>query len=90
MCLTRIIQIDPVVLAKNTTYVIVALAVVFFLSMFLFGKLSRIEKKRTAVIVILFFASAVFWSGFEQAGSSLTLFADRHTDQRHVRRASAR
>jgi POT family proton-dependent oligopeptide transporter len=81
LCLTGIIQIDPVVLAKNTTYVIVALAVVFFLSMFLSGKLSRIEKKRTAVIVILFFASAVFWSGFEQAGSSLTLFADRHTDR---------
>ena len=81
LCLSGIIQINPVVLAKNTTYVIVGLAVVFFLSVFLFGKLNSEEKKRVWVIVILFLASAVFWSGFEQAGSSLNLFADRHTDR---------
>ena len=81
LCLSGIIPINPVVLAKNTTYVIVGLAVVFFLSVFLFGKLNSDEKKRIWVIVILFLASAVFWSGFEQAGSSLNLFADRHTDR---------
>ena len=81
LCLSGIVPINPVVLAKNTTYVIVGLAVVFFLSVFLFGKLNSDEKKRVWVIVILFLASAVFWSGFEQAGSSLNLFADRHTDR---------
>ena len=29
---------------------------------------------------MLFFGAAVFWSAFEQAGSTLTLFADQHTD----------
>jgi POT family proton-dependent oligopeptide transporter len=36
--------------------------------------------KRIAVIGILFVFSALFWMAFEQAGSSLNLFADRYTD----------
>jgi POT family proton-dependent oligopeptide transporter len=39
------------------------------------------EKRRLLVIFLLFLFSAVFWSGFEQAGSSLNLFADRLTDR---------
>ncbi len=81
LSLTGVIRLNPVMLAQKATYVIVALAVVFFLSVFLFGKLTSSEKRQTSVILILFFASAVFWSGFEQAGSSLNLFADRHTDR---------
>lgn len=42
-------------------------------------KLTPEEFKRLAVIGILFFFSAIFWMAFEQAGSSLTLFADRLT-----------
>jgi POT family proton-dependent oligopeptide transporter len=37
------------------------------------------EWKRIAAIVILFAAATLFWSGYEQAGSTLTLFADRYT-----------
>lgn len=37
------------------------------------------ERKRIGVVSILFFFSMLFWSAFEQAGSSLTLFADRFT-----------
>jgi POT family proton-dependent oligopeptide transporter len=37
------------------------------------------EAKRVGVIFILFLFSIVFWMSFEQAGSSLTLFADRLT-----------
>ena len=29
----------------------------------------------------LFIACAMFWAGFEQAGASLNLFADRYTDR---------
>ena len=39
-----------------------------------------VEKKRIYVILVLFIASALFWSIFEQAGSTLNLFADRSTD----------
>jgi POT family proton-dependent oligopeptide transporter len=37
------------------------------------------EWKRISVIGILFFFSVLFWGAFEQAGSSLNLFADRLT-----------
>ena len=37
------------------------------------------EWKRVAAIAILFVFSSVFWAAFEQAGSSLNLFADRLT-----------
>ena len=30
---------------------------------------------------MLFIASALFWAAFEQAGSSLSLFAERNTDR---------
>ena len=33
------------------------------------------------MIPLLFIAAAIFWSGFEQAGSSMNLFADRLTDR---------
>lgn len=39
------------------------------------------EKQRIAVIFILAFFVIFFWVAFEQAGSSLTLFADRSTDR---------
>jgi POT family proton-dependent oligopeptide transporter len=37
------------------------------------------EKKRLWVIAILFVFSVIFWATYEQAGSSLNLFADRFT-----------
>jgi POT family proton-dependent oligopeptide transporter len=46
-------------------------------------KLDKAEKWRVGVIVILFISSALFWAGFEQAGSSFNLFAQRYT-ARHI------
>ena len=37
------------------------------------------ERKRLYVIGVLFLAASLFWSVFEQAGSTLNLFADRNT-----------
>jgi len=37
------------------------------------------EWRRMGAIVILFVFAALFWGGYEQAGSTLNLFADRHT-----------
>ena len=53
----------------------------YFVAVYAFGELSLVEKKCVAVIIILVIAEAVFWSGFEQAGSSLNLFAQRYTDR---------
>ena len=43
--------------------------------------LSKIETQRITVIFILAFFVIFFWGAFEQAGASLTLFADRQTDR---------
>jgi POT family proton-dependent oligopeptide transporter len=37
------------------------------------------EWKRIGAIVIFFLAAMIFWAGYEQAGSTLNLFADRYT-----------
>jgi proton-dependent oligopeptide transporter, POT family len=61
--------------------IIVSLALFYFGYMFVAGGLDTVEKKRLGVIAVLFLFSAFFWSGFEQAGSSLNLFAERLTDR---------
>lgn len=38
-----------------------------------------VEKKRTLAVMALFVFATLFWAGFEQAGSSLNLFADQFT-----------
>jgi len=43
--------------------------------------LTKTEKQKLAVIFILTFFSIFFWAAFEQAGSSLTLFAEKSTDR---------
>jgi POT family proton-dependent oligopeptide transporter len=57
------------------------LAVVVGLFGWLFGSGSWTprERRQLAVIVVLFAGAAVFWSVFEQAGSTLNLFAERST-----------
>jgi POT family proton-dependent oligopeptide transporter len=60
---------------------IVSLAGFYLLYVVMFGGLTVVEKKRVGVIAVCFLAAACFWSGFEQAGSSMTLFAERLTDR---------
>lgn len=38
------------------------------------------ERRKLAVVCILFFISTLFWSSFEQAGSTLNLFAENNTE----------
>ena len=38
------------------------------------------ERRRLVVIAVLFLGASVFWAVFEQAGSTLNLFAERSTD----------
>ncbi len=40
------------------------------------------EKQRVTVIFILFVFAVFFWAGFEQAGSSLSLYTDKFIDRR--------
>ena len=72
---------DAVGLVDAMGIVIVALALAFFGYMFTAGGLDATEKRRLGVIGVFFLASTVFWAGFEQAGSSLNLFAQKFTDR---------
>jgi POT family proton-dependent oligopeptide transporter len=69
--------------AAGLGYAIIALAVLYFLYLLVAGGYGTIEKKRIVVMFWLFILAAMFWSGFEQAGSSLNLFARDLTD-RHL------
>jgi len=60
---------------------VIVLAIVYFGSIVIFGKLTLPERKRVVVIFLLFLGAALFWSGFEQAGSSMNLFAEQLTDR---------
>ncbi|MEP6704089.1 MAG: peptide MFS transporter [Acidobacteriota bacterium] len=78
---TGVITIDPQVVGGYMTYILVGLAAAFFTYVFIFGGLDSDEKKRVLVIAVLFVAAAVFWAAFEQAPTSLQLFAKDFTDR---------
>jgi POT family proton-dependent oligopeptide transporter len=75
------ISVSAVGLAQAASYVIAGVAILFFLYYFTAAGLTREERRRGIVLVVLFLGSALFWSGYEQAGSSLNLFAERYTDR---------
>ncbi len=79
--LTQIIVLDPLVIANASGIVIIVAITAYFIYIYTVEELTKDEKKKIGMILILFFFSGVFWSGFEQAGSSLNLFADRYTDR---------
>jgi proton-dependent oligopeptide transporter, POT family len=59
--------------------VLLLTTVIFFAWMFLAAHWTPEERKRLIVVLVLFVAALIFWSVFEQAGSTLNLFAQRAT-----------
>lgn len=60
---------------------IFSLTVIAPLSIILDKSLTREEKERIGVVYIAAFFVIAFWAAFEQAGASLTFFADEQTDR---------
>lgn len=81
MLLARVVSFDPTVVARYTAWFFVAFFIIYFAAIFFMGNLSAIEKKGMGALLLVCIASAVFWSGFEQAGSSLNLFGRDYTDR---------
>jgi len=75
------ISIDPVAIADASGIIIFFLVIAYFVYVYIAENLNEDEKKKIGVIAALFIFSAIFWSGFEQAGSSLNLFAERYTNR---------
>lgn len=75
------LQVNPVALQAATTQAILAIAILYFAYLIFGAGLTRIERLRVLALLVLFLASALFWAGYEQTGSSLNLFAERYTDR---------
>jgi POT family proton-dependent oligopeptide transporter len=75
------IVLNPVSIATYSIYAIGGCALLYFIYLLFFEKLTPEEKGRIRALAVFFMASCVFYFGYEQQGSSLTLFADRYTDR---------
>lgn len=78
---TGVIPINASAIAGASGSVIAVVAFGYLGYVIAFGGLEKADKNKVGVIAILFLFSAMFWSGFEQAGSTLNLFAERFTDR---------
>jgi len=76
------ITITPEEVTGGYRYVLIAVTLGFFGWLFMGNQWTKEERGRLWVITVFFVAAALFWSVFEQAGSTLNLFADRSTDNR--------
>jgi POT family proton-dependent oligopeptide transporter len=76
---TGAIGVTPTQISDGAGYVLLVVTVGFFVWLFLSGDWTREERNRLYAITVFFVAAALFWSLFEQAGSTLNLFADRDT-----------
>ena len=81
LTMTGVLHLNPVSMAQKMSLVIVGLALVYFVYLFVAGGLSGEEKKRVIVIFLLFIFASIFWSAFEQAPTSLNLFARDYTNR---------
>jgi proton-dependent oligopeptide transporter, POT family len=78
-----LIQLTAESISNGLGYVLAAISLAVF-SWMIFGKgWSPVERKRAGAILVLFIGAAIFWGAYEQAGSSLNLFADVNTN-RHI------
>ncbi len=78
---TGVIALDPESISNAFGIFLLGVVVVFFSWLFFTGDWTPVERGRLWAIVALFVAASIFWGVYEQAGSSLTLFADRNTDR---------
>ena len=78
---TGAITIDAQLIGQYMVRVTLAMVALFFVYVFVAGGINTDEKKRVAVIFVLFLFAVVFWGAFEQAPTSLNLFARDFTDR---------
>ena len=67
--------------AENVFYVVTVLFVSYFAVVLVWVARDGVERSRLMVCFLLSLGAAMFWSGFEQAGSALNLFARDLTDR---------
>jgi len=79
--ITGTITLDPRPIAEASAVIFTLLFVAYFSKVFFFGQLDGDEKRKMLALLLVCIGSACFWAGFEQAGSSLNLFANEIVDR---------
>jgi proton-dependent oligopeptide transporter, POT family len=79
--MSGVVPVDAAAIAANSTVAIVVVGALFLVYLLRFGGLDAAERGRVLAIFVLSLAASLFWAGFEQAGSTLNLFAERYTDR---------
>jgi POT family proton-dependent oligopeptide transporter len=74
-----VLPLTPTQVSDAAGYFLLGLTAAFFGWLYLSSGWTPAERRQLYVIGVLFLAAALFWSQFEQAGSTLNLFADRNT-----------
>ena len=74
-----LLPVTPTQIADAAGYFLLGLTAAFFGWLYFSSGWTPAERKQLYVIGVLFLAASLFWSQFEQAGSTLNLFADRNT-----------
>jgi POT family proton-dependent oligopeptide transporter len=76
---TGVVAIDMQAVAKYVGYALLLVPPVYFAFLFTRPGWTPEERKHLWAIVLFFLFATLFWSAFEQAGSTLNLFAQRFT-----------
>jgi proton-dependent oligopeptide transporter, POT family len=74
-----ILPVTASMVADAGGVLLLVVTLVFFVWLFVAGDWSPLERKRLIAVVVLFIAASLFWANYEQAGSTLNLFAERNT-----------
>jgi POT family proton-dependent oligopeptide transporter len=81
MVFQGLLTFEPAVIAQYIAMAFTATFFIYYAIIYFCGSLTLVEKKKLLALLIICIASACFWSGFEQAGSSLNLFTRDYTDR---------
>ncbi|MGS2719890.1 peptide MFS transporter [Paraglaciecola aestuariivivens] len=81
MLMNNMMTFQPVVVAENFAIIATILFLVYFAAVFFLGNNNPSEKRQLGALFLVCIASIFFWTGFEQAGSSLNLFGQDYTDR---------
>lgn len=82
LSMVGVIRPNAVAIAENMSVIMLTMSALYFAYLFFLAGLTTDEKKRIVVVMVLFLFSMIFWAAFEQAPTSLNLFARDFTDRR--------
>ena len=79
VALSGVLHVSAEQVANVFAFGLTAVVLLVFAVLMLDKSYTRVEKNRILAIFVLFVGAALFWAAYEQAGSTLNLFAERST-----------